>query len=163
VDANTAISLGSASVALAALFIAIWNVVATRHHNRLSVRPSLSFSRKISPISPQLTISVRNSGLGTAIIYKIQVYVDDVEQPLTCATQWQDIIAKLRIFGGMITGYAMQDKETLRPGEILSLVSIEDPDKPYDTREIVAEATRLKIIISYSSMYDEQFTEILGR
>jgi len=115
------------------------------------------------PNSPQLTISVSNNGLGTAIIEKITVYLDNVEQPLTRAAHWQDIVANLRIFGGMINGYAMatQEKETLLPGNTLLLVSIEDPDKTYDVDEIQLETNQLKIIINYSSMYDKKFTEIL--
>jgi hypothetical protein len=95
-NSNTAISLASAVVATAALFISIWNAWATRRHNRLSVRPHLALSKKTSPNAPQLTIDIKNNGLGPAIMTSIRVFVDDIDQSLTRAAQWQDIVAKLR-------------------------------------------------------------------
>lgn len=162
-DSNTAISLASAAVATAALFISIWNAWATRRHNRLSVQPHLALSKKTSPHAPQLTIDIKNNGLGPAIITGIRVFVDDIDQPLTRAAQWQDIVAKLRIFGGMITGYAMLSTEALRPGDTMLLVSINDPTKAYDVQTIQAETTRLRIVVEYSSMYGDKFKETLGK
>jgi hypothetical protein len=162
-NSNTAISLASAVVATAALFISIWNAWATRRHNRLSVRPHLALSKKTSPNAPQLTIDIKNNGLGPAIMTSIRVFVDDIDQSLTRAAQWQDIVAKLRIFGGMITGYAMLGAEALRPGDTRLLVSINDPTKIHDVQTIQAETTRLRIVVEYSSMYGDKFKETLGK
>ena len=162
-NTQTIISVASASVALAALFISLWNAWATRCHNRLSVRPNLSIIKHILPNSPQLRIIVRNNGLGPAIITGLHIFIDDSKQTFTRATHWQDIVAKLRIFGGTINGYAMHDTESLRPGDELLLLEIIDCTKTYNTQDIHTEIARLKIAIDYSSMYGDTFIEKLRK
>jgi len=156
------VSIASAVIALCALFTAIWNAVATRKHHKLSVRPHLSLMGSIIPESPHVNISVRNTGLGTAILDKIEVYLDNAIFPITRATHWFDLVQKLHNVTGDVEGYAMFNTESLRPGESLTLLEITG-NHVVDPEVVQAQIERIKIVVSYKSMYEERFTETYQR
>jgi hypothetical protein len=162
-DSATKISLSSVSLAIAALFISVWNVVTFRRHNRLSVRPSLSILKRIWQTHPQVSIIITNNGLGPAFIKRIIIRIDGKEYPLFTVNQWKTFFQNAGISNGIITCYTMQDKETLRPGDPLTLVSIDDSDRECNVHRVVNELNNLCVEVTYYSIYEEKFIEILGK
>lgn len=159
-NGDTAISLASAIVALAALFVSVWSSWATRRHHRLSVRPHLTLSQKVSANAPQVEIKLTNNGLGPAIITSIRAFVDDVEQPLTRPEYWEAIISKLRIVTERISGYTTQGDVALRPGGTISLANVDVPENQVDHAALQGELARVRIEVAYKSMYGEKFKEV---
>ncbi|WP_286354445.1 hypothetical protein [Geothrix oryzae] len=75
---EASIALGSASVALCALVVSLWQVAVQRSHNKLSVRPYLHadrFSLEGHPFKWQVV----NAGAGPAVIRKFLVKIDKDE------------------------------------------------------------------------------------
>ena len=67
-------------IALSALGFAIWQGYIARRHNKLSVRPHLTFTSMLLDKEPHLTVNIKNNGLGTAIITDYKVILDGVTQ-----------------------------------------------------------------------------------
>ena len=78
------VALLAGAMALISLSVAIWDGIETRNHNRLSVRPFLSFSnsttsssttndQNITITKSKSTISVINKGLGPASIKSFKI------------------------------------------------------------------------------------------
>lgn len=70
VTTSDIIALAAAAVAVCALFATIWQAILARRHNRLSVRPLLVsvVDRKIDDAGAEITLLVRNCGVGPAIV-----------------------------------------------------------------------------------------------
>lgn len=64
------IAIASAAIALLALFSTGWQAWIARHHNRLSVKPLLSWSSNLAqtPNGFEVTVMLSNNGLGPAIV-----------------------------------------------------------------------------------------------
>ncbi|MFZ2307548.1 MAG: hypothetical protein WAW73_07275 [Rhodoferax sp.] len=64
------IAIASAAIALLALFSTGWQAWIARHHNRLSVKPLLSWSSNLAqtPNGFEVTVLLSNNGLGPAIV-----------------------------------------------------------------------------------------------
>ena len=156
------VAITSAVIAVCALGTSLWNAIAIRRHQKLSVRPHLTFSRYIQPGSPQVRISLKNNGLGTAIIESINVYLDGNDFPINRASHWCDLVDKLNKIDGDVIGFRMYAGEALRAGDSISLLEVQN-DEDGDTEAIGAQFDRIRIVARYKSMYDEQFTEIMGK
>ena len=64
------------TIALSALFIAIWSIITSRNHNKISVRPLVFDSLKSDSVNLECSLSIVNKGLGPAIIEERYYYVD---------------------------------------------------------------------------------------
>lgn len=62
--------------ALLALFVAVWQVISSRRHNKLSVRPYIYDSLERDSANLTCGISVLNKGLGPAIITSGKYFID---------------------------------------------------------------------------------------
>jgi len=60
-------------LALAATIVAQWQMI---HHNRLSVRPHMSFLMEDNFAAPNVGLFIENDGLGPARIERLSVYFD---------------------------------------------------------------------------------------
>ena len=85
------------TIAFSALGLAIWQGYIARRHNKLSVRPHLTFSSTFLDEAPHLTVDIKNNGLGTAIIMGYQVILDGVVQEDTGKSYVIEICRKLEI------------------------------------------------------------------
>ena len=86
-----------ALIALSALGLAILNGMIQRYHNRLTVKPHLSFIINVSNISPQIQIHLSNTGTGPAVIKKFSVLLDGKYADKSPNTTWDSIIKQLDI------------------------------------------------------------------
>jgi hypothetical protein len=68
-----------AIIALLALFIAVWSIISSRKHNRLTVRPYLYEVLEGDSINLKCGFYLHNKGLGPAIIKSATYYVDGSE------------------------------------------------------------------------------------
>lgn len=63
-------------VALLALFVAVWQVISSRNHNKLSVQPYLNETLSSDAVNLICKFEIANKGLGPAIISSSQYYLD---------------------------------------------------------------------------------------
>ena len=164
-DALTAIycwigANAAAIIALCALFVATYQVVATRRHNRLSVRPHIEVTpnRTLDTLG-RFAVTLRNNGLGPAIIESYEVTLDDKPIPLAESSVAEGMIAGLikkplqqfsyfRILSNMAIA---KDQEVVLLSITFGILSREEYDATIKLLD------RLGARIKYRSMYREPF------
>jgi hypothetical protein len=152
-DAETWISIASAVVATAALGLAVWEGMANRRHNRLSVCPRLRVDFDVHPVSRHVSITLVNAGLGPAIFDSYRPMLDGeqaVGHPhLESVARHLGIRGQLR-FATITKGDILTHGSSRELLCVLPKVFDEVPDQDYD-----AAFRRLGVRVHYHSMYDE--------
>lgn len=96
------IALSAAIVATCAFFITAWQTWFSWRHNRLSVRPLLVSHRdkSINNLGVEITITVRNYGVGPAIIKKRYFTIDgEVFEPKEPSVDEVSAVAEILLGG----------------------------------------------------------------
>ena len=153
---DTAIALGSAVVAGAALLVAVWEGVANRKHNRLTVRPLLRSDWHAEP--GPVRVVVRNTGYGPATIRDIAVFVDSqlINQAFPESIEAAIQLLKLEV---LPQGYAPMPGTPIAPGEEFVLLKFSRTEgQPELSKRLVQALRPLTIVVRYTSMYDEVFS-----
>ncbi len=146
-------------IALCALLFTAYQAHATRHHNRLSVKPHLCtfVNRSQNPGVGILAISLQNNGLGPALINDYKIYLDGKHLEIKNSKEFEkileDMIGKYK-FNHFVTvfgdDYAMPAKERK---DILAVQFKIDGEKCFD--EIEEKLNHFDVVVSYKSMYGE--------
>lgn len=149
-------------LALCALAFTAYQVLSTRKHNRLSVRPHITYFtyRNLNPGQGSLKIEIMNNGLGPAVIDAFEVSLDNKRLP---SQNSSDIEAKISaILNGQATrtsvttlgsGYCMPKDQTR------ALLELHFPATSHgDIQNIEKLLTRFSLVIHYSSMYGDRYT-----
>ena len=144
------ISIAAVSAAVAAVAVAVWEGIENRHHNRLSSRPRLQISQYSSLAHPYIGIGIKSQGLGPAIIESFTVLIDD--SPLT--VDW--LTRNQSAPPALLHTYSPDD--TLPAGENEYILSLPRDRQMDETLiEMFNLMKRIKIEITYKSLYDERF------
>jgi len=162
-DTNTIVSFSAIIVSIASIFIATWQGMETRRHNRLSVRPKLDFSFNVSRNS--FGYSILNQGLGPAIITERKIFLDGKEFiPQTKYFGWPAALQDtLQLMNMNLDSSPLSKGVTIRAGQpriIIEFYEQDNKDLTIDPRVIYR---RLAFKINYESMYGESFTCQISR
>jgi hypothetical protein len=159
------IALSSAVIACCAFFATVWQAWLAHQHNRLSVRPLLVWhvARRNSPESAGIAFTVRNLGLGPAVIRERYFSKDNVRfhAPDLQSDEVQAFVA--HVFGTRthyhLKQFGLPGKDGAIPsqGELL-IADIEFPSLPASKLELVVQlAGDVAFHINYESMYGEKY------
>lgn len=151
--------LSSAVIALCALGLTIWQAHIARRHNMLSVTPHLTTWRNMDKANNKYEVQLLNNGIGPAFIRSFQIQVDG--QPIT-GEGYEPIEKALKILfpqsqyrlyhSFLARGYAMA------ANEIRSLVTIHFlGDEAPEKEEVEHNFKRTRLLIEYSSIYEQPF------
>ncbi|WP_157035533.1 hypothetical protein [Marinobacter psychrophilus] len=66
------------TIAILALFVALWSITSSRKHNKLTVRPHLYELIEIDSVNFICGFYITNKGLGPALIKSTTYYLDGV-------------------------------------------------------------------------------------
>lgn len=140
-------------IALLALGVTLWQLSVQRKHNRMSVKPYLVFNRILLLESPQMTIELKNTGLGPAFIKDMTVYVDGVPFNKSIILPWKDILKQ----AGIITTNVMEMtlyKYAISAGNTEVIVQAET----FKSQKVEMKCIhRIDVKIQYESFYSESF------
>ena len=67
-ESSDIIAISAAFITLCAFFTTLWQGHLTRRHNKLSIKPSLNFDQNLRHSGVDVKYTVKNSGLGPAMI-----------------------------------------------------------------------------------------------
>jgi hypothetical protein len=151
----------AAIIALCALGLSIYQALATRRHNRLSVRPHLVVftDRSLSNNQATFVVKIRNTGLGPAIVKSYVVFVDGNPFPIADGAVVLSTLCTILSRPVPRFGY-----HRLAPGDAIArdqelvLLSAEfncANRQDYETAMKCFE--RVSARLSYASMYGEPF------
>jgi len=153
---GTITAIGTVVIAVAALIVSIWENVAARKHNRLSVRPLLRVDCLGERQGP-LSVTLVNSGVGPAIVESFTAKLNGETipsselHPVDCALKRLGVAPEDYIY------FTPWPGEAVSAGEKLTLLTF-----PKTAEDRVA-ADRMKDLlpkiclrIVYKSIYDEK-------
>lgn len=155
-----------AIIAACALGLTFYEGLATRKHNRLTVRPHLvavtDFKADGNSVIFKASATLVNAGIGPAVIRSFVVLVGDeehsVKSPAELLTLFEGIIGHRATvewhFFVPVKGYAMKAGEEIRIAD-LQLVLRESRFSNY--RDLEGALSRFGLLISYESIYGEVF------
>lgn len=160
-ESSDIIAISTAFIALCALFTTVWQSHLTRRHNKLSVKPSLSFDENIQQNGVDVKYSVKNAGLGPAIIKVFALVIDGKKYSITTA---EDVYRAFEILGIKLHEYdwSMQlfkAGSSIAVDEIFDLLSFPkctlDVEFNQKLRDVLP---RLDFHIEYECFYGNRFT-----
>ena len=134
-------------IAILALAISLWQGFEERRHNRLTVKPLLSFET----ISHNQTKSIRlsNNGLGPAIIKGFYVYLDGQKVDADIENPWLQVMNKRGLEGQISQMWYLAETSILKPEQSYILLSW-----PIEVRQDL----QIQVAIEYESIYNKSFS-----
>jgi len=152
IKAENVTAFAATLTAIAALFIAVWDNVQAREHNRLSVAPRLTVSTTVS--NATRSISLRNDGIGPAIIDQMTMRMETADGRIE-THEWQDISPLF-----LDAGHSISSSWQFSPGDAVGIGksyalfgASENPDTTAPSlREMVQD---LSLRIEYASIYGD--------
>jgi len=143
-------------IALVALFVAVWQGYLMRKHNRLSLRPHLTFLHKLSDQDPRFFLEIQNNGVGPAEIRQFRVFLDSKPQEHFEPASW---IPMLSIIGlkGRTCGTSLDSGEFIAAGQKLQMLKYDSGNEPLGSRQIRQALQRIMVQVTYRSVYGESY------
>ena len=152
-------------VAVLALFIAVWQVISTRKHNRLSVRPKFRIDSFVSSTKGIAHIFLRNCGTGPGIIAEYNVIIDGtkiIDPKATNVINHYKVASNLPLdFDCQINSPTIGDTYQANDSIMIFQITVNTSEGCLDTEEIYGkfreELKRWAFEIKYKSIYEEKF------
>ncbi|PAZ14073.1 hypothetical protein CLM62_21755 [Streptomyces sp. SA15] len=148
-DGETVVAACAVVIAVASFTVSVYEVRATRQHNRHSVRPILQLQRRMSK-GQKAGIRLINAGLGPAVILSTSLTVDG-----EVIGVWNKAGADRAREGLVVRPYAVtfSESQTIATDYEDFLLSV-DPYEPQAHAEFIDLITRrLHLEIRYESLY----------
>ncbi len=161
VDAQLITAICTVIIAVAALFVVVWQTWATRKHNRLSVKPLLDINQVVRKADSTVRLDLENNGVGPAIIKELEVLIDGRKVEETVLKNWKKIISIIDISCDSVYGVILSSDATIGAGSSVELLNLKVSDT--QSYKLVFESlSRLNVIVKYESVYGESFSAELG-
>ncbi|NOX88762.1 MAG: hypothetical protein GXO77_07030 [Calditrichaeota bacterium] len=155
ISTDTIVSLSAIIIALASIVVTTWQGIETRKHNRLSVRPRLEIIFESGKNS--FGYVLMNNGLGPAIITGKKIFVDGKEINYTGFSGYDEFIDKLGLNDRDLSHSGIYSGKTIRASERKNIFRIYLNERD-DLKKLLPKIySRVRIEISYKSMYNEPF------
>lgn len=148
-DGGTVVAACAVMIAVASFAVSVYEVRATRQHNRHSVRPILQLQRRMSK-GQKAGIRLINAGLGPAVVVSTSLTVDGA-----VIGMWDKAGADRARRGLVVWPYAVtfSESQTIATDYEEFLLSV-DPYEPQAHAEFIDLMTRrLHLEIRYESLY----------
>ncbi len=150
-------------IAICALVTTFLHAYISRRHNRLSVKPHLEIARRFSFKEQEFYIKILNNGIGPALLTKTKLLVDDVEVNVKKSEALRNVISELFHLYKYNQHYTIiSDSYMMKPNDEMILMKVELLDSlntfpVTSTDEMEQLDSRIRVAISYESMYGEKF------
>ena len=152
-------AIGSVLVASLAFGVTIWHAWTTRKHNRLSVKPLLNTWNDFGSFADGLEITLRNIGIGPALIESFEIYVDAKKvdgigtDPINKAIS---ILFPVNTPTILYSSYLAKGG-VLGVNEKIKVLSIKFPPNFFPSPPIMEHTlNRCKLIVRYQSIYENE-------
>ena len=82
-------------ISVLAITVSIYSAYETRHHNRLSKKPFVSFKRMMAADGDEVGLIIENNGLGPAVISNFSIFLDTNQIIGDGINDWESVTEKL--------------------------------------------------------------------
>ena len=152
---ETVLSACSMVIALCALAVAVHEVRCSRRHNRLSTKPHLSFKCDLQEDAPQVNLTVRNNGLGPAVLKAFEVGLrGKMPAPLPW-NGWPDLVTQAGFPSGQVVGTVLNQGDSMASGETHHVLTINLATVGPDRDQIAQWISNITVKVTYESIYEE--------
>ncbi len=157
-NADTVTAIASVIIALAAIFISVWQGVETRKHNQLSVTPKLDIFQESRQKVRSIGLFIANHGLGPAIIGDIIISVRETQFKVNTENGLIEVLDKLGINEQWVQYHYISQGSYFQAGERRLLLAADRSKINIDDEHRFKGAiSLLKVRIDYESVYGEKF------
>lgn len=158
-----ALEIAAILVSACALFLTIYQAMAARKHNRITVRPHLTtfIDKHSSPDSRRVDVTLSNNGLGPAVIKSFEPLFNGSPTGATDSKSLEHFVADnlgLQIhpspsyFSFLNPGYIMAADSEMKIASFAVVMSLSMKDEA-----IQSALSQFEIRITYQSLYEEDF------
>jgi hypothetical protein len=150
------IDLATVLIATCALVATFWQILTTRRHNKLSVKPLLTFDRHYSRSKDvNVGLHVLNCGVGPAIIESTSVVCGPKDMRATTVDELFEILQKYGI-DGPVRYYWYSPGDVIPPNKDQHYITLlrDAGSRPENFTKFLDD---IEIVIEYSSIYGERF------
>ena len=144
-------------VAVSALFFSGWQLLTQKRHNKLSVKPYLSFQHEWK--DGVRAVSLKNVGLGPAIICSHEFKYKKKIVPFAVAQHLADLADDLLGGGYYSGGKTLDVSQVIEVGESINILGLswhEQHDEREARSNIVTFLEESEITVVYKSMYGDK-------
>lgn len=157
-DWNTIAAISGSVIALCSLGLTIWQIIKSRRHDRLSVKPYLGTETTTASKQGLYHCRLSNNGLGPAHIKRFEYYLNG--ELMNESKGGLEKILKL-IFPDLECEYQVGSigaGQWLPPNSGINVVAIQFKGKSLPSKKTVMDAfDRVDLEIDYESIYGEKF------
>jgi hypothetical protein len=154
-------TIATVIIALCALFLSYWQLRALSRHNKLSIKPLITFEVYSADFENGFGIYIRNSGIGPAIVKDFKILIDSTEIIAERPELWKKAAEKLLIDYNTLKIFTLFNNFTIPAGKRFPMLTAESNINP-DLKKLFIDAIpRVNIIVHYKSIYNESFIERL--
>ncbi len=151
-SSEAVLSLSAVAIAVASIFISVWQGLETRKHNRLSVRPNLEIH--LASEKDKLGYFLVNTGLGPALITKSELFFNDT---LRDDLDISDIPGFFNVNDATISFDPSQAGSSVLAGERIDVIMFISEDITRYQYLLKGLSINLGFTFYYESMYGEKF------
>ncbi len=156
-DANIIIAIASVFIACCALGVTVWQGVQNRQHNRLSVKPLLTFGH-VSNVARDIcseAFILENCGVGPAVIKNFALFYKGKEVARNNGNDYNDFLEeKMSNFMGTECGFLMPNSiVNAKAKKIMWKVKYNFKN---DTAFLTEFINQLDLLIEYYSIYEHK-------
>ncbi|CAI2291053.1 MULTISPECIES: hypothetical protein [Vibrio] len=158
-ESSDVIALSAAIIAFVTAIVSIWQGALNRKYYRLSTKPHLIIDQTRNEEVPT-EFTLKNNGLGPAIIISFDVFVDDV----LIETDECPVVKALSVIGATRINLRIHTPSVGEAiavsSEIIILGIVDGPYSESTLQALKQLDCSVKFKIVYESMYGEKFTYI---
>ncbi len=157
---NVVTTIATVVIAVAAVAVGIWQSLAARKHNRLSVRPLLVTEVNCDTTLRGFGVWIANKGVGPATVTDFRVLVDGKDETASPPNRWRQALITLDLNYPFVQHFSLQTGTAISPGERLPLITAEQNQIDEQMRlHMKQRLPRIGCVVAYKSVYEEPFTE----
>ncbi len=156
IPADRILSVSAIVIAVVSIVVSVWEGLETRKHNRLSVQPRLEISFNTN--RDGFGYSLRNAGLGPAIITDKRIYVDGSEISESGFSGYEKLLKLLGLDDRLNNQGAVGPGVAIESGneKIILFFTYHDDDDRESLFQTIFQ--RMAFQIDYTSVYGEPYT-----
>lgn len=145
-------------ISLISLIFAILEGRKSRKHNRLSVKPILTFSLFVSKAYDRYSLIIKNNGIGPAQIKTFEMLVDGKTfqglKDQNGIENWEDLSSYLK-FPDRLDWHYIDKEAVIKAGNVVEIVGFKYTTHSAELASRFRQSVRrLKISVLYTSIYE---------
>lgn len=154
-------AISTASIAILALMVSVWQVMETRSHNRKSVLPVLHIGWHFNSYPYRAGVYLENNGLGPAKLNSIALKYQNKEIVIDSPTAWGSISRDLNLQELDLAVRFFIKGTIIRADDKLYLFTLKDNHTSEQMEAFIDVVSKIQYVLEYESFYGDVIQEVI--